>query len=445
MVEVLPASPDAAALRDAGVEVVRVSYVDLHGVCRGKDVPVDAFDGVCAHGIAQTEAIMTVDLRHNVIAGFEHGFRDFWALPDLGTLVRLPTDPTVAWCLADTRRLEGPFPLDPRHALRRAIGALAAHGLSAVVAPELEFYLVDPRDFGSYVTRDSSVYTCGPGSDPRGVVRALLSCARDLGLRPTASTQEYGRGQYEINLHHGEALESADRSFRFKAMVKDVAAEQGLLATFMGQLRDDDEGSGLHLHLSCVDHAGANAFADPAADGGLSTTGRRFAAGVLAHLPALTAILNPTVNAYRRFIVESLAPTHVNWGIDNKLAAVRVPAEGGEAARLELRTGDGTANIHLAVAAVIAAGTDGLARELEPPDPVSGNPYELGDERLGPPLPTTLDAALDALAGDRVLWDALGGELCETYTQIKRYELDRWHAELARVTQWERDEYAHHL
>ena len=250
MLEVLPASPDARSLRAAGVELVRVSYVDLHGVCRGKDIPIDAFDAVCEHGIAQTEAIMTVDLRHNVIAGFEHGFRDFWAIPDLDTLVRLPTDASVAWCLSDTRRREGDFPLDPRHALRRAISALAEHGLSAVVAPELEFYLVDPDGWGSYVTRDSSVYTCGPGADPRGVVRAILDCARDLGLRPTTSTQEYGRGQYEINLAHGEALDSADRSFRFKAMVKDVAAEHGLLATFMGQLRDDDEGSGLHLHLS---------------------------------------------------------------------------------------------------------------------------------------------------------------------------------------------------
>ena len=295
------------------------------------------------------------------------------------------------------------------------------------------------------MTRDSSVYTCGPGSDPRGVVRAILRCARDLGLQPTTSTQEYGRGQYEINLRHGEALESADRSFRFKAMVKDVAAEHGLLATFMGQLRDDDEGCGLHLHLSCAGADGANAFADPGAPDGLSATARHFAAGVLAHLPALTAILNPTVNAYRRFIVESLAPTHVNWGIDNKLAALRVPSEGGEATRVEVRTGDGTANVHLAVAAVIAAGTDGLARELALGEPVSGNPYELGDERLGPPLPATLDAALDALAADRVLWEALGGELCETYTLIKRYELERWHAQLARVTDWERDEYAHHL
>jgi len=442
---VLPASPDAESLREAGVELVRVSYADLHGVCRGKDVPVEAYDDVRAHGIAQTEAIMTIDLRHNVIAGFEHGFRDFWAVPDPATLVRLPDDPSVAWCLADTRRQTGPFPIDPRHALKQAIARLAEHGLSAVVAPELEFYLVEPGTWRSYTTRDSSVYTCGTISDPRGIVRTILRRARDLGLRPIVATQEYGRGQYEINLHHGEALESADRSFRFKALVKDVAAEHGLLATFMGQFRDDDEGSGLHLHVSCAGEDGANAFADPDAPDGLSTAARHFAAGVLAHLPALTAILNPTVNAYRRFIVESLAPTHVNWAVDNKLAAVRIPSEGGDATRIELRTGDGTANIHLAVAAVIAAGTDGLARELPLPEPVSGNPYELGEQRLGPPLPTTLDAALDALAADRLITEALGEELCATYTQIKRYELDRWHAHLARVTDWERDEYAHHL
>ncbi|UGS39083.1 glutamine synthetase family protein [Capillimicrobium parvum] len=441
----MPEPPDAASLREAGVELVRVSYADLHGVCRGKDVPIDAYDAVRAHGIAQTEAVMTIDLRHNVIAGFEHGFRDFWAIPEPATLVRMPGDPAVAWCLAGTRRLDGPFPLDPRYALRQAIAGLARHGLGAVVAPELEFYLVEPRTWRSYVAHDSSVYTCGPVSDPGGVVREILRTARDLGLQPIVSSQEYGRGQYEINLRHGEALESADRSFRFKAMAKEVAARHGLLATFMGQLRDDDEGSGLHLHVSCTGEDGANAFADPAAPDGLSAAARHFAAGVLAHLPALTAFLNPTVNAYRRFIVESLAPTHVNWGVDNKLAAVRVPAEGGEAARLELRTGDGTANIHLAVAAVIAAGTDGLARELALGEPVSGNPYELGDERLGPQLPKTLGAALDALAADRLLVDAIGEELCATYTMIKRYELDRWHAELARVTDWERDEYAHHL
>lgn len=445
MLDPLLNGDDTACLRDAGIEVVRVSYPDLHGVCRGKDVAVEAFEGVRAHGIAQTEAIMTIDLRHNVISGFEHGFRDFWAVPDLATLVRMPSDPTIAWCLADGRRRDGSaFQLDPRGALRRAREMLAGYGLTAFVAPELEFYLVEPETWRPYVSRDSSVYTTGVIADPRGVVRAIVDECRGLGLQPTVATQEYGRGQFEINMLHGEALDAADRAFRFKTVVKEVAHAHGLLATFMGQFRDD-EGSGLHLHISCADEAGHNVFASTEAAGVLSDTGRRFAAGVLAHLPGLTAILCPTVNAYRRFIRESLAPTHVNWGVDNKLAAIRVPAEGGDATRLELRTADGTANVYLAVAALLIAGVDGIARGLSLPEPVTGNPYDLGDERLGPPLPASLDEALAALDADRVLGEGLGEELCDTFIAIKRYELARWHTELARVTEWERREYAYHL
>ena len=442
MPEPLPLPADSAALESAGVELIRVSFPDLHGICRGKDVAVAAFDGVRSHGIAQTEAIMTVDLRHNVVAGFEHGFRDFWAVPDLSTLVRVPDDPAVAWCLSDgTLRDGSPFSLDLRRAVRRAVDALAEHGLTPVVAAELEFYLVEPESWRPYSERDSAVYTTGPRSDPRGVVRAIFEAVRGLGLEPTVATQEYGRGQYEINLLHGAALEAADRAFRFKTIVKDVAAAHGLLATFMGQLRDD-EGCGLHVHLSCTGADGGNAFAG--ADG-LSEAGLQFAAGVLAHLPALTALLNPTVNAYRRFIPDSLAPTHANWGYDNKLAAIRVPAEAGAAARMEIRSGDGTANVHLAVAALLAAGTDGIARGLRPPEPVHGNPYELGEEALGRPLPASLGAALDELATDEVIWDALGEDICSTFTLVKRYELERWHAELARVTEWERREYGIHL
>jgi glutamine synthetase len=428
-----------------GVELVRVSYPDLHGICRGKDVPLDAFEYVREHGIAQTEAVMTVDLRHNVVAGFEHGFRDFRAVPDLATLVRRPDDPSVMWCLAsgydDHGRL---WPVDPRNALRTACDALAARDLHPVAAAELEFYLVEEGTWRPYVGHDSSVYTTGPVSDPRGVLRAIVAAARDAGLRPTVATQEYGRGQYEINLMHGPALDAADRAFRFKALAKDVAHAHGLLATFMGQLTDDDEGSGFHLHVSLAGPDGANAFFDPADDDGLSAAARGFAGGVLAHMPALTALLNPTVNAYRRFVAESLAPTHVNWGLENRLALLRFPGERGPATRAEVRSGDGTANPYLVMAGLLRAGVDGLERGLELPAPVTGNPYER-PETLGEELPRTLDAALDALATDTVLWEGIGAALCETFAQIKRYELDRWHAELAKVTEWERREYAHHL
>ncbi|MGH2871138.1 MAG: glutamine synthetase family protein [Solirubrobacteraceae bacterium] len=430
----------------ADVDTVRLCYCDLHGVCRGKDVPAEAFAYVAEHGITQTEAVMTIDLRHNIVSGFEHGFRDFRAVPDLATLVRRPDDPTLAWCLTDARDASGePWSVDPRVALRRACEALQRHGLTAIAATELEFYVVEPDSFRPYVGHDSSVYTVGTVSDPRGVLREIVAVARDLHLRPTVATQEYGRGQYEVNLMHGPALDAADRAFRFKAIAKEVAHRHGLLATAMGQPFDDDEGCGLHLHVSLADPAGANLFDAPSDGNGLSDRARAFAAGVLAHMPALTAILNPTVNAYRRFIADSLAPTHVNWGLGNRLALLRFPDERGAATRAEVRSADGTANPYLALAGVLRAGLDGIDRGLELPQPVSGNPYELEPELLGPSLPASLDAALHALAADEVLWDGLGAQLCATFTSIKRYELKRWRAELARVTEWERREYAHHL
>jgi glutamine synthetase len=450
MKSVAPDRVQAAAelvedLDASGVEVLRISYSDLHGVCRSKDVPIDAAAHALEHGMAQTEAIMTVDLRHNVVAGFEHGFRDYHELPDLSTVVRMPDDPSVAWCLADGVAADGePFALDLRGAVRRAVAALAAHGFEPIVGPEYEFYLVEPETWRPYVGHDSSVYTCGPRSDPAGVLREIVRCAGGLGLKPTFSTQEYGRGQYEVNLLHGPALDAADRAFRLKALCKEVASCHGLLATFMGQL-SDDEGSGFHIHLSLFDATGENAFAASEGPDGLSNVARRFSAGLLAHMPALTAFLNPTVNAYRRFVVESLAPTHVNWGLENRLALLRIPDERDTATRVEIRSGDGTANPYLVVAAVLHAGRDGIERELElPGPPVEGNPYE-NEAALGEPLPNSLDQTLDALEADTWLREAIGPRLVDTFVLIKRYELDRWHAEQRKVTEWERSEYAHHL
>ena len=440
-------SETVAALRDQGVETVRVSYSDLHGICRGSDIPIEELADVAEHGLHMTEAIMTLDLRHNIVAGFEHGFHDIVAFPEPASLVRLPWDPTVAWCLADLHDIGSgePFDQDPRDAARRACAACGELGLTPAIGPELEFYLCEPRTYRRYVDQDSSVYVVGVRGDPRGVVREIVAACRDLGLRPCASTQEYGRGQYEINLRHSDALGAADRAFRFKATAKEVAARHGLLATFMGKLHDDDESSGFHLHASLLDESGENGFADPSDPHGLSTVARRFAAGVLDHAPALTAFLNPTVNAYRRMSADSLAPTHVNWGYDNRLALLRFPQERGARTRAEIRAGDGTANVYLAVAAVLFAGLDGIRRELELPEPVFGNPYEQERGALGAPLPDSLEAALASLEADEYLRDAMGSKLVEVFLKIKRYELGRWHAHLAHVTQWERDEYAHHL
>jgi glutamine synthetase len=436
-------------LREAGIRAVRLQYADLHGINRGKDIPVDAFPAVCEEGMGFVEAIMTVDLRHNVIAGFEGGFPDLSARPDLSTLVRLPWEPDVAACIVDlVDPVEGtPHPMDSRGRLRAVLDEFAALGLSPVLGPELEFYLcepdpADPRGWRPYAVQDSPVYTVGPLADPRGVLSRMLQATVDLGLGAVAAAHEYGRAQYEINLRHGPAMDSADRAFRFKSLVKEIAAGDGLLATFMGKPFNDDEGSGFHLHISLCDTDGANVCGDPDDEEGLSTMTRQFLAGLIEHAPAIMVFFNPTVNAYRRISAEALVPTRASWGHDHRMTLVRVPKERGSGTRVELRVGDGTASPYLAYAAALAAGLDGIRRELEPPAPIEGMIYDLPEDVQGQALPTTFADALEALRGDRVIYDALGPGVIETFEVIKAAELERFRSW---VTDWEFREYSHRL
>jgi glutamine synthetase len=285
------------------------------------------------------------------------------------------------------------------------------------------------------------VYTVGPQADPGGIVRRMTEDLAQLGLGVFAANHEFMNSQYEINLRHADALTAADRAFLLKTSVKAIAAQHGLLATFMGKPFNDQGGSGTHLHLSLA-RDGRNAFDGPGEADGVSAELRHFAAGVLAHASALMAFLNPTINAYRRIQPDSLAPTHANWGWDNRSTFIRVPPERGGATRLEVRVGDGAANPYLAIAAVLAAGHDGLARELEPPEPVAGDAYRADPEHAGARLPGALEEALDALEADDVLRDALGPEIVDTFLAVKRFEVERHRAW---VSDWEVDEYLHHL
>jgi glutamine synthetase len=260
-----------------------------------------------------------------------------------------------------------------------------------------------------------------------------------MGLGAYAANHEYMNSQYEINLHHGEAVDAADRAFRLKAAVKDVAAINGLVATFMGKPFNDQGGSGLHLHVS-LDKDGSNAFDDADGDNGISTAMRHFLGGVMAHAPALMAILNPTINAFRRLVPDSLAPTHANWGWDNRSAFGRVPPERGPATRLEVRVGDGSANPYLAIAVLLQAGLHGLREQIDPPAPVAGDAYRADDG--GELLPQSLEAALDALEADEVLMDAIGPEIVTPFLAMKRFEIERHRAY---VSEWELTEYLHHL
>jgi glutamine synthetase len=426
------------------VTSIRVLYPDLHGVARGKDVPISEFDHVIEKGLCFCAAVMGTDLRHTPVVGGEEGYPDLIARPDMATMLSLPWEPGVASCLADLSPAEGGAPIaDPRGAVRRTAAVLEELGLEPIVGPELEFFLVERDGTGirRRVDQLSMVYTVGPQADPGGLVRGMTEMLAQLGLGAFAVNHEFMNGQYEINLRHAGALVAADRAFRLKSAVKDIAAQNGLIATFMGKPFNDQGGSGLHLHLS-LNRDGRNAFDSPGAEGGVAAELHAFTAGVLAHAPALMAFLNPTINAYRRIQPDSLAPTHANWGWDNRATFIRIPPERGGATRIEIRVGDGGANPYLAVAATLAAGAHGIRESLTPPPAVEGDAYRADPDVIGAELPTSLEAALDALEADDVLCAALGPEIVQTFLAVKRFEVERHRAW---VSDWEIDEYLHHL
>src|ERR1700749_2553535 len=201
----------------------------------------------------------------------------------------------------------------------------------------------------------------------------MLRQPPDAGLQVTAANHEFSPGQFEINLAHSPLVDAADRSFRLKSAVQEIARHRDMMATFMAKPFNDEAGPGFQGHASGNDDTGRNVFGDPGGPDGLSAVGRHAIGGVLAHARALSALLNPTVNSYKRFGPDTLAPWLIDWGLDNRSAMVRVPPERGPGARMEVRLGDATANPYLAMAAVGAAVCLGIADKIEPGDKLQGH------------------------------------------------------------------------
>ena len=435
-----------ARLREQGVDVVRVSYADLIGVDRGRDVLVDELERAAGHGLAFCRAVFHTSPRGDVVpvpGGLDAGLPDITVTPDLTTLTPLPWEPGAAWCLGDARSQDGgPAEESPRQVARRVSHRLAELGLTAVVGPELEFFLCERDDDGAwrrYADEPGNVYVVGRKGDPRGLLVGMLRQLRAAGLRVTAANHEFSPGQFEINLDHSELVDAADRAFRLKSAVQEIARHEGLLATFMAKPFNDEGGSGFHLHVSLVDDDGVNVIGEESTPDGLSARGRAAVAGVLAHAPALAALLNPTINSYKRFGPDTLAPWLIDWGLDNRSAMVRIPPDRGAAARMEVRLGDATANPYLAAAAVGAAAYLGVRDGLEPPEPLEGYGYDPARAAI---LPQRLADALDAFEADAVLHDVLGANFVASFLAYKRNEVERFEQY---VTDWEFREYAYHL
>ena len=433
-------------LRADGVDVIRVSYPDMIGVDRGRDVLLDELPAAAEHGLAFCRAVYHTSPMGDVVpvqGGLDQGLPDIIVRPDLATVTPLPWEPAAAWCLGDAATPDGrPAPESPRAVVRRVDERVRSLGYLLVCGPELEFYLCEPDGAGGwrrYADDPGNVYVVGRKGDPQGLLLHMLRQLRDAGLRVTAANHEFSPGQFEINLGHSGLPDAADRSFRLKSAVQELARQRGLLATFMAKPFNDEGGSGFHVHVSVAADGGENVFGDPDGPDGLSAAGRHAVGGVLRHAPALSALLNPTVNSFKRFGPDTLAPWLIDWGLDNRSAMVRIPPERGQAARMEVRLGDATANPYLAMAALGAAIYLGIQDKAEPPDKLEGYGYDPG---RSPVLPMRLGAALDALESDHELTEVLGEYFVTSFLTYKRNEIERFERF---VTDWEFREYAYHL
>ncbi len=440
--------PAADQLAADGIDVVRLGYADLIGTDRGRDLLVSRFARTAGSGVAFCRSVYGTTPRGGVVdmeGGMSDGLPDLVAFPDLSTLQTIPWEPGVAHCIADLFNPDGsPSQESPRMVLKNVVAQFAELGMNPIVGPELEFYILDEDPHSKsgwkrYGEASGNVYVSGYKGDPDNVLLRYLRQLGDYGLEVVAGNHEFCAGQFEINMWHGDALNAADRAHRFKGAIKELARREGRMATFMPKPFNDEGGSGYHLHFSTWSDDGRPLFDDPTGPGGLSATARHAVAGILAHAPALAAISNPTVNSYKRFGPDTLAPWLIDWGMDNRSAMVRIPPERGSASRLELRLGDASANSYLAIAALLAGALIGIRDELEPQEPLVGYGY---DVTKAAKLPTSLGQALDALEADTAVADVLGKPFVNAFTAYKRDEIDRFNAW---ITDWEFAEYTYHI
>jgi glutamine synthetase len=422
-------------------DYVRVMFTDLLGLAHGKVVPIAKLHEPFHCAITVLNQGLDLSLIDVDGYGVDVGFPDLEAVVD-PTSLRDGWEPGIGVALASLRFPEtgAPIPLDARGALARIAGELAERELVARVGFEAELYLLERPGSDLPVTPlavpGHRVYGTGRGADPSGLVMDIVRAAGACGIGIEGANAEFHAAQVEIPTSHRDAVGAADELFLLRELCRDLAEQRGAGITFMARPFPDRVGNGLHVNVSLQDASGRNVMADSSTDDGLSATARHAIGGLLAHHEGLTALCAPTVNSYRRLRPGLLSGYWANWGLDNRLSTVRVPAARGDATRIEHRMADGSASPHLALAAQLAAMMDGIERGLEP------GPVQTGDADAAPVtdrhVPHTLADALDALDADKALVTLLGETLVEAFAKLKRAEWERWSDA---VTDWELREY----
>lgn len=414
-------------LEEAGVEWVRILWCDHANLIRGKAVHVSLLGNGLPEGVGISVAQQALPVMHDSVAR-DSGLGpvgEARLIPDWSTLKLLPYAPGQAQVIGDMRMGRRAWEHCPREYLREQIAALAKAGLSAKAAFENEFFLLVPAEEG-YRCADRSVFAATDAMNRhQNFIRDLTHALQAQGLQPEFYYPESGPGQQELSIRYSDALGAADHQIIYRETVRGVAVRHGYAASFLPKIYENAAGSGCHLNLSLW-QGEENALGDAKHPTGLSPTGQHFLAGALAHLRALTALTIPTCNSFRRIRPHFWAGAFRAWGYDNREAALRVTRGPAGATRFELKTSDASANPYLALGALLAAGLDGLKRELPLPPEATSDPGLLSPEereqRGFEPLPTSLGQALDALREDAVVLESLGPARARAYLAVKQME-----------------------
>ncbi len=436
-----------ALIKGGDIDTVVVAMVDMQGRFMGKRVMGNFFLDSVVEETHGCDYLLTVDMEMEPVPGYDAaswalGYGDFVLKPDLNTLRRIPWLEGTAMVICDVldHQNHKDLPHSPRAILRRQIARLSERGWTAMMASELEFYVVDqPYDalreqhyrdmkLASWYSEDYHIFQT---TKEEPLIRAIRNGLEAAGVPVEVSKGEWGAGQEEINIRYAEALEMADRHTIYKNAAKEIAFQQGKAVTFMAKLAYDLAGSSCHIHSSLWDSAtNKPLFFDPEGDHGMSKLFRHYLAGLIANGAALAYFLAPFINSYKRFQSGSFAPTKLGWSHDNRTAGFRILGPGA-GTRVECRVAGADCNPYLAFAALLAAGLDGIEKELELEPAYSGNIYEAESV---PDVPKTLRAALEALDSSQVLRAALGDRVVDHYLHAGRWEQAEYDR---RVTDWE--------
>ena len=422
------------------VEFIRLQFTDIFGTLKNIAITKNqleraldnqyAFDGSAIEGFARVEE------------------SDMYLYPDRDTFAIFPWRPQqgkVARIICDVYDAnERPYKGDPRAVLKTAIAQAGEMGYEFQVGPECEFFLLNTDDQGNptmEIREHAGYFDLGPNDSGENARRDIVLTMEDMGCEIEASHHEAAAGQHEVDFKYKEALGIADDFMTFKLAVKTVAKRHGLFASFMPKPKADVAGSGVHLNMS-LHRNGKNIFYESSGRYGLSREAYYFIGGIMEHIRGMTLIMNPLVNSYKRLVPGYEAPTDIAWSFTNRTPLIRIPMVKDDKKRIELRSPDPSMNPYLALAICLAAGLEGIKKQIMPPAEVQMNMFAMSraeKEMLGiGQMPETLKDAVEAFEADTFVQSVLGGHICEKLLKVKKKE---WETYRYQVTNWELEEY----